>query len=226
MTEPGGSAGLVPAAADLEDAVAEAAEECPGECIFIERDYRGSSDHLAWPASGTPSSSRRQPSSRGEESRCDTIRWSGRTDRASMCQVRRAISASRTGRRASSPRQLLAQLRGLVDGREVGEEDRRDAMLPRQHPPRHLGRSSSTRSSSVSSIPSVTSGTSTRQGASVPVRPRSLCALRKSTYLVADHRRTGTKRGHRQRPRTDARFEDAGAGNKSAAMRWRPRSFG
>jgi ferredoxin len=37
-SEPGGSAGMALVPDDLEDAVAEAAEECPGECIFIERD--------------------------------------------------------------------------------------------------------------------------------------------------------------------------------------------
>jgi ferredoxin len=36
--EPGGSAGMAAVPADLEDAVVEASEECPGECIFIERD--------------------------------------------------------------------------------------------------------------------------------------------------------------------------------------------
>ena len=34
--DPGGAAGLAVVAEGLEDAVAEAAEECPGECIFIE----------------------------------------------------------------------------------------------------------------------------------------------------------------------------------------------
>jgi ferredoxin len=34
--EPGGSAGMVLVPSHLEDAAAEAAEECPGECIFIE----------------------------------------------------------------------------------------------------------------------------------------------------------------------------------------------
>ena len=38
MSEPGGAAGMVAVAAGLEDAVTEAAEECPGECIFIEQD--------------------------------------------------------------------------------------------------------------------------------------------------------------------------------------------
>ncbi|HTX00952.1 MAG TPA: ferredoxin [Acidimicrobiales bacterium] len=38
MSDPGGAAGMVAVAADLEDAVTEASEECPGECIFIERD--------------------------------------------------------------------------------------------------------------------------------------------------------------------------------------------
>ena len=36
--EPGGSAGMALVPEDLEDAVVEASEECPGECIFIERD--------------------------------------------------------------------------------------------------------------------------------------------------------------------------------------------
>jgi len=36
--EPGGSAGMAAVPTDLEEAVVEASEECPGECIFIERD--------------------------------------------------------------------------------------------------------------------------------------------------------------------------------------------
>ena len=35
---PGGSAGMAAVPAELEDAAVEASEECPGECIFIERD--------------------------------------------------------------------------------------------------------------------------------------------------------------------------------------------
>ena len=35
--EPGGSAGVALVPEDLEDAVTEAVEECPGECIFIEQ---------------------------------------------------------------------------------------------------------------------------------------------------------------------------------------------
>jgi ferredoxin len=35
-SEPGGTAGVAVVAEGLEGAVAEAAEECPGECIFIE----------------------------------------------------------------------------------------------------------------------------------------------------------------------------------------------
>ena len=38
MSDPGGAAGMVAVTPDLEDAVTEAAEECPGECIFIEAD--------------------------------------------------------------------------------------------------------------------------------------------------------------------------------------------
>jgi ferredoxin len=38
MNDPGGQAGIVSVASDLEDAVREASEECPGECIFIEED--------------------------------------------------------------------------------------------------------------------------------------------------------------------------------------------
>jgi ferredoxin len=37
LSEPGGSEGLAAVPTDLEDSVVEAAEECPGECIFIER---------------------------------------------------------------------------------------------------------------------------------------------------------------------------------------------
>ncbi|MDA8399113.1 MAG: ferredoxin [Actinomycetota bacterium] len=36
--DPGGTAGVAVVDSDLEDAVIEAAEECPGECIFIEKD--------------------------------------------------------------------------------------------------------------------------------------------------------------------------------------------
>jgi ferredoxin len=35
---PGGTEGLAAVPSDMEDAVNEASEECPGECIFIERD--------------------------------------------------------------------------------------------------------------------------------------------------------------------------------------------
>ena len=35
--QPGGAAGVVTVAGPYEDAVLEAAEECPGECIFVER---------------------------------------------------------------------------------------------------------------------------------------------------------------------------------------------
>jgi ferredoxin len=35
-SEPGGTAGVAVVAEGLEDAVAEASEECPAECIFIE----------------------------------------------------------------------------------------------------------------------------------------------------------------------------------------------
>ena len=38
LSDPGGSAGMAAVPADLEEAVVEASEECPGECIFIERD--------------------------------------------------------------------------------------------------------------------------------------------------------------------------------------------
>ena len=35
---PGGAAGVAVVPPDQEDAVVEASEECPGECIFIERE--------------------------------------------------------------------------------------------------------------------------------------------------------------------------------------------
>jgi ferredoxin len=35
--DPGGAAGMARVPDELEDAVVEAAEECPGECIFIEQ---------------------------------------------------------------------------------------------------------------------------------------------------------------------------------------------
>jgi ferredoxin len=38
LNDPGGAACQAPVAAELEEAVKEAAEECPGECIFIEND--------------------------------------------------------------------------------------------------------------------------------------------------------------------------------------------
>lgn len=38
LNNPGGSEGLAPVPAGTEEAVIEAADECPGECIFIEVD--------------------------------------------------------------------------------------------------------------------------------------------------------------------------------------------
>ena len=38
MSSPGGAEGLASVFSEFEDAVVEASEECPGECIFIERD--------------------------------------------------------------------------------------------------------------------------------------------------------------------------------------------
>ncbi len=38
MSSPGGAEGLAAVPAEFEDAVTEASEECPGECIFIEKD--------------------------------------------------------------------------------------------------------------------------------------------------------------------------------------------
>lgn len=38
MNDPGGVQGMVVVPEGLEDAVTEASEECPGECIFIEAD--------------------------------------------------------------------------------------------------------------------------------------------------------------------------------------------
>src|ERR1700756_4491434 len=37
-SDPGGSAGMAAVPGDLEEAVVEASEECPGGCFFIERD--------------------------------------------------------------------------------------------------------------------------------------------------------------------------------------------
>jgi ferredoxin len=37
-SSPGGAEGLADVPVGLEDAVTEASEECPGECIFIEKD--------------------------------------------------------------------------------------------------------------------------------------------------------------------------------------------
>jgi ferredoxin len=38
LSSPGGAEGLADVPAGMEDAVVEAAEECPGECIFIEKE--------------------------------------------------------------------------------------------------------------------------------------------------------------------------------------------
>lgn len=35
LNDPGGASGLAAVPADHEEAVSEAAEECPGECIFV-----------------------------------------------------------------------------------------------------------------------------------------------------------------------------------------------
>jgi ferredoxin len=37
-SSPGGAEGVAVVPSEFEDAVIEASEECPGECIFIERD--------------------------------------------------------------------------------------------------------------------------------------------------------------------------------------------
>jgi ferredoxin len=36
LSEPGGADAVAPVPADMEEATIESAEECPGECIFIE----------------------------------------------------------------------------------------------------------------------------------------------------------------------------------------------
>jgi ferredoxin len=41
LNDPGGTEGRASVAPDLEDAVVEASEECPGECIFVETDGSG-----------------------------------------------------------------------------------------------------------------------------------------------------------------------------------------
>jgi ferredoxin len=38
LGSPGGAEGLAIVPAGMEDAVVESSEECPGECIFIEKD--------------------------------------------------------------------------------------------------------------------------------------------------------------------------------------------
>jgi ferredoxin len=38
LSNPGGSAQMAQVPTELEDAVVEASEECPGECIFVEQD--------------------------------------------------------------------------------------------------------------------------------------------------------------------------------------------
>jgi ferredoxin len=38
LSAPGGAEGLAVVPEGMEDAVVEASEECPGECIFIEKD--------------------------------------------------------------------------------------------------------------------------------------------------------------------------------------------
>ena len=38
QNDPGGAEGVAVVPVELEDAVVEASEECPGECIFIEKD--------------------------------------------------------------------------------------------------------------------------------------------------------------------------------------------
>ncbi|MGH8996973.1 MAG: ferredoxin [Acidimicrobiales bacterium] len=36
LSDPGGADGVAPVPSELDESVREAAEECPGECIFIE----------------------------------------------------------------------------------------------------------------------------------------------------------------------------------------------
>ena len=38
LSDPGGAEGIAPVPAGMEEATIESAEECPGECIFLEPD--------------------------------------------------------------------------------------------------------------------------------------------------------------------------------------------
>ena len=67
-----------------------------------------------------------------------TMRWSGRTERASMCQVRCSTSSVEAMPEAAVV-QGRPQLGGLVDGGQVGAEDPAGAeglLGVGQHPPR------------------------------------------------------------------------------------------
>ena len=156
-----------------------------------------------------------------------TMRWSGRTERASMCQVR-----CRTSRVEAIPKSLCsraaAQLGRLVDGGEVGAEDpaRPQRLLGMgQHLPRlgqveqdpveaPLRRSPRRRRGSPpgSGAPSPTMAATLRPGPVGEVLPQ----------LVADHLGAGPQEGHRQRPgahpglehphaRGDVRLDEDGA---------------
>ena len=145
-----------------------------------------------------------------------TIRWSGRTDRASTCQVRWSTSTvSARPKPAASER--AAELRGLVDGRQVHEEDAAGAQRGRgvrQDAPRlgHIEQDPVEIAlvdafGDVADLDAVVRVGADERG-DVGPGPGSEVV----TQLVADDGRAGPQHGHRQCAGPDAGFEDALAG--------------
>ena len=113
--DPGGSAGMAAVPEDLEDAVVEAVRGVPRGVHLHRARLIAELRARLGPAARRPrlgpvprpptARLRDERPRRGEETGVATMRWSGRTERASMCQVRRsisAVSARPNGPRASS----------------------------------------------------------------------------------------------------------------------------
>ena len=146
-----------------------------------------------------------------------TMRWSGRTERASTCQVRRRISRSRPCRSRSGPWRRAAWRR-LVDRRQVGAEDPpgRSALSAWGSTRHGSGRSSTTRSrpSLVDALVDVADlhPVARRPRPTRPPRCSGPVAAKSVPQLVADHLGTGPQQRHRQRPRSHPGLEDPHAG--------------
>ena len=145
-----------------------------------------------------------------------TMRWSGRTERSSTCQVRRRISdvsamPKRCGRRAAR------RVGHLVDGRAGRRAGCRPGEAPSRRGPApararagraRCGRGPPRRSPRRRRAPPPGTAASAPNAATL-ARARS---AKSGAQLVADHVGPGPQQRHRERPRAHAGLEDPHAG--------------